>query len=107
MSVYPPAFVFPYKSVKRAAPTATIYSPITGAAGNLAVVIFSGTSLILVGDAPISNWLINAGSGLEALSYTPVNSGTSIGTSGPPFTYVAIINSNIYYHYTLDSRIGR
>lgn len=101
-NVIPNSFGSAYSSVKRKnTPLLNIYSPITGSASNVYVQLYNGGTPVGAGaDAAIANWTeISAGS--KAFSFVPATS-TPIYAPG----LGAGTTAAIFYHYTIDARLG-
>ena len=95
------AFTTPL-TVKRAVPTVTYYSPVTGASGNVNGVVLTNGPQTGNGDIAVSAWS-NVVNNRKYNCMIPSVTTTSV-TAGGGGTSVA--NSYINYNFTADSRLG-
>jgi hypothetical protein len=100
-TVLPGIFGTPYEQVKRITnPNLSVYSPITGAIGNVSVNLYNGGSSLGTGDAAIGNWTgVSAGS--KAFSFIPATGAAILSPAAGPGT-IGFIN----YHYSINARLG-
>lgn len=105
-SVFAKSFRLQFKNIKRTnAPTTTFYSPDNGASNNVWTVLFYAGTQEAAANSSISNWLITA-NGAQGATYTGQNSAALLSHSISPATYTFAVDGLIYYHTTIDARLG-
>jgi len=99
------AFGFEYKTVKRASPTITLYTPGSGGGSNSVFGrIFNGSTVAASGN--VSNFSTNwteTGKSTKAVHYLPATTNNLISSGSISGNY---IYGAITFHYRLNARIG-
>lgn len=98
---YPAPFAWSYNTVKRAAPTTTIYDSATGTAANVHVEAYTGGSITAQSDVPVATFWTVAANSTKSTSYVVTGAGAIVvGASA--------VNSSciIRYQYVADARLG-
>lgn len=105
-SVFAKSFKLQFKNIKRTnAPVITFYSPQNGAANNVWTVLFFAGAQLNAVNSIISNWLITA-NGAQGATYTGQNAAALLTHSILPANYTFAVDGLIYYHNTIDARLG-
>lgn len=103
--VYPRFWEISYLVPKRVLAIPRIYSPNTGALGQVFVISYQGTSQSASGDAPITDWTIIA-NGTRGVDYQANARGIAILTAlGVPSATLGG-EGIIVFHWVADSRLG-
>lgn len=106
--MYPSTFTIQFKNVKRVSPTMVIYSPTTGATGNVGATSLSSSTAVYSdvtsADYAITNY--QSSGGLSTASYQTIG-GASHPAAGPNTTHNnAPLAAYIGVHYYADARLG-
>ena len=96
-----------YSSIKRLATTPSIYSPTTGAVGNVAVLLYQGANTISTADTAIAgNWTLTD-SGQTGFTLQPVNRNAITGSIAVPAGSTHAAGEAIaLFHFVADARLG-
>ena len=105
-NVFAKSFRLQFKNIKRTnSPITTFYSPDNGAPNTVWTVLFYAGTQEAAANTSISNWLITA-NGAQGATYTGQNAAALLSHSISPATYTFAVDGIIYYHYTIDARLG-
>lgn len=102
--VHPGAFSVNYRTPKRTnSPTITMYSPDNGASAFVNVLLYNGATPQGAGaNVAITNWT-SFGAGSKGFGFFP---GTASAIYAPAAGVLAAPNGVIYFHYTVEARLG-
>ncbi len=99
-ALYATLFGINYQTIKRAAPTVTLYSTTSGAAANVSAYVQSTAALSGYVDAAASNWSATT-SGDRGTNYSFLSNSVLATCAG-----TSIIRAWIFFHYVADARFG-
>jgi len=99
---YPAPFQWEYSTIKRGAPTTTIYNPILGTAGSVRVETYRNGVANNTADVTVATYWTLAGNGTKGIDYNVSGAGAIVTATAAADNLSCIIR----LQYAADARLG-